>query len=182
MCAVLQTLFPVELPAGPEPLFESVEHAAVLAAAYLFGSKSEFFVVHALTSLHAIIVTMQYLPAEMQRAVLAHWLQTALVVLSTLDFVGSEAAEAAITEWKHASESSPADDAVTEDNADWWQAALDKSQMSSEEHLSKAVFVLWRFHSSDMFSPAAKQLFFKVAEQQVRDSESGHIEDNIWFK
>jgi hypothetical protein len=180
LAAALNNFGPVELPAVDESLSRSLEEAVVLATAYYLGSKSEFFVVHIVTSLHAVIVTLQYLDPSAQRNALAQWFKIALVALSSLDFAGSETANRAIDNWRHAY-ATPCSSPSDAESTAWWQDTLDKSQLSSEEHISKSVFVLWRWYNCDLFSSSSRQLFIEAAQQQVRTNEAGRIEDNIWF-
>lgn len=163
----LDALEPPTQPGLGEDLTPAIEQAVLVAAAAFRASSCEFFVLHALTSLHSLLVVMPMLAEDDRRVALAHWWRAAVATMVSQDAPGLEDLENLIGE-RH------------ESNVDWVELHL-AARPSHDEHVQKAVFSLWRWASSGMFTPSTVDLCAAAAKHAVRATPSGRVHDNVWF-
>ncbi len=177
--AALNGIGPLGLPAATEPLTDTIEEMTALLAAALCGSDNEFFVLHGLTSLHAVLALVPHLDADDQRQALSHWWRGAMATLVAQDFPGlSETAEL-LEGWQAKRKRSPRH-RLTAKQSDWWQTSVKEALASLDEHLPKAVYVLWRWTEWQAFSEATVALFEEAAKNLLKPHPSGPLHDNLW--
>ena len=177
--AALNGIGPLGLPAATEPLTDTIEEMTALLAAALCGSDNEFFVLHGLTSLHAVLALVPHLDADDQRQALSHWWRAAMATLVAQDFPGlSETAEL-LEGWQAKRKRSPRH-RLTAKQSDWWQTSVKEALASLDEHLPKAVYVLWRWTEWQAFSEATVALFEEAAKNLLKPHPSGPLHDNLW--
>jgi len=177
--AALNAVGPLGLPPTAAPLTDVVEELTVLMAAALRGSDNEFFVLHGLTSLHGVLALLPHLDPEDQRAALSHWWRAAMATVVAQDFPGLAETAARLDDWRTVRHGSPAHRMTAEQSA-WWQSALEQSLASLEEHLPKAVYVLWRWSAWQAFSAATVALFQDAAKNLLKPHPPGRLHDNLW--
>ncbi len=177
--AALNQIGPLGLPAATEPLTDTIEEMTALLAAALCGSDNEFFVLHGLTSLHAVLALLPHLDADDQRAALSHWWRAAMATLVAQDFPGlSETAEL-LEGWRDQRRRSTPH-RLTAKQSDWWQKSVKEALASLDEHLPKAVYVLWRWTEWQAFSEATVALFEDAARNLLKPHPSRPLHDNLW--
>ena len=180
------------LSASPAHLTE--ELIAIAAAAYL-ASDCEFFVLHGVTSMHAALALGASLGQHTSttRQLLMLWLHAELAVYTCQGTPGRdtlmkilqihgrcmhESHDGAVNELRAAL----APHSSVEFTDEWWRAALDQSQQCEEEHVSKAVYVLWRWaHMCDISPPTALLCGVAAANQMRKRTPGNSPEENIWF-
>lgn len=168
--AVLDAAGPVGLPAPDADLLSAADDAVALAAAAYLASDCEFFVIHGLTSLHATIILLAHLDAIDQRRALAFWWRAAMATYVAEDLPGLDKCFDLL-------ETGP--DPV-EGKSDWHDVHA-RARRSLDEHVTKAVYVLWRWATSGVFSERTVALCEMAARHQVRPHRSGKVHKNIWF-
>lgn len=180
------------LTASPTHLTE--ELMAIAAAAYL-ASDCEFFVLHGVTSLHAAFALSAALGPNTiaARQLLMLWLHAELAVYTCQGTPGSETLVTILqlhSRCTREEDSRALDElcaALAPHSAvkftdEWWRSVLNRSQQCEEEHVSKVVYVMWRWaHMADI-SPATSLLCGAAVANQMKEKASGRSpEDNIWF-
>lgn len=158
---------PLELPSVEDDLGPAVEQAVVLSSAAFLASSCEFFVLHALTSLHSLLVVMPMLAPDQQRCALAYWWRAAMATIVVQGLPGLDRFEAASFD----ANSRPVE----------WAALHQAARPSHDEHVQKAVFALWRWATSGIFSDSTIAVCAAAASHQVRATRSGQVHDNVWF-
>jgi hypothetical protein len=148
-----------------------IEATALIAAAYL-ASDNEFFIIHGATSLYSLLVAMCFLTPHQRRLALVYWWKACMAVLVAENFPGLDKLYRIIDNWKAGGhvdvvmgESCVVDvvdgtaeekegtkkllvdpvkpgDSVTEE--EWWHQALQRASRSTDVHVSKGVYVMWR--------------------------------------
>ena len=188
----LNNHFPVNLPdtvSGENEvmsLFPAVREAQALIAAAYIASDCEFFVVHGVTSLHAVLVLMQHLTPEQQRDLLVHWLRTVLVVYVAQNTPGLDKLLALLEIWQSRESQCQESECNEHLNSEaLWGTRLSLSQLSTDEHVSKAVYALWRWSHWHHQRPHSVKLFEDAIDHQLRPlPETGEVltpHAHLWF-
>lgn len=169
-----------------------VEATTFITAAYL-ASECEFFVIHCLTSLHGLLAAMPYLDEWQQRQALSLWWRATMATLVAQNIPKFEALIKLLNEWKQldllneervtTNRVIDCNDSHTEGVKDnmWWTQQLDVALTSTDEHASKAVYVLWRWSEMNFVPSHSKELFERAVLVQTRPVLGGGPERNIWF-
>ena len=180
--AALNVTGPIGLPDAPKSLAPVIEEVAVLMAALLGASGNEFFVLHGLTSLHSALVLLPHLSPDDQRAALVHWWRAAMAMLVAQDLAALPSTTP-IEAWIERQRDRPPDPhCVTPEERERWRRALHKALPSADEHVPKAVYVLWRWTEWEAFSPAAVAVFRDAVDRLIEDHPSGEVHRNLFFK
>lgn len=183
----LDDMPPIILPDIDKPFTPAiVEATALMTAAYL-ASDCEFFYLHGLTSLHAVAVIIAHLDdPETQRQAFIHWWRTAMTVIvcqhvpNILDRIKNELQPWLVAHEKQANAGEENDYGVADE--EFWKQSLEISLTSEDEHVSKAVFALWRWSQWNGIPSYSKELFKKAASNQLRAHSSGGApHNNLWF-
>ena len=161
---------PVGLPAPDADLLPAVDDAVALMTAAYLASDCEFFVLHGLTSLHATIVLLGHLDAVDQRRALAFWWRAAMATYVAEDLPGLDKCFDLLRSGPEAPEG----------NFDW-PGVHARARRSLDEHVTKAVYALWRWATSGALSERTVSLCEHAASHQVRPHRSGRVHENIWF-
>jgi hypothetical protein len=167
---VLDAAGPLGLAALNAELLPAVDDAAALATAAYLASDCEFYVLHGLTSLHATIVLLGHLDAVDQRRALAFWWRAAMATYVVEDLPGLDKCFDVL-------QTGPSS---VEENFDWDDVHT-RARRSLDEHVTKAVYSLWRWATSGLFSARTVSLCELAARHQVRPYRSGRVHENIWF-
>ena len=165
----LDAACPVGLPALDAELLPAVDDAVNLATAAYLASDCEFYVLHGLTSLHATIVLLGHLDAADRRRALAYWWRAALATYVVEDLPGLETCFDILD-----------NGAGSVDDGFDWQAVHLRARPGLDEHVTKAVFCLWRWATSGLFPDRTVSLCEHAATHQLRPNESGQVHENIW--
>jgi hypothetical protein len=177
--AALNEIGPIGLPSAAEPLNGAIEELTVLLAAALRGSDNEFFVLHGLTSLHAVLALVPHLEADDQRQALSLWWRAAMATIVAQNFPGLSQTAALLEDWQAKRKRSPRH-RLTAERSDWWRTSIKEALASLDEHLPKAVYVLWRWTEWQAFSEATAALFEDAARNLLKPHPSGPLHDNLW--
>ena len=161
---------PIGLPALDAALLPAVDDAITLATAAYLASDCEFYVLHGLTGLHATIVLLGHLDPVDQRRAVAFWWRAALATYVVEDLPGLETCLAILGNGF----------GTVDENFDWHDVHA-RARRSLDEHVAKAVFSLWRWATSGLFSERTVSLCKVAAKHQVRPHRSGRVHENIWF-
>jgi len=167
---VLDAAGPVGLPALDAELLPAVDDCVALATAAYLASDCEFFVLHGLTSLHATIVLLEHLDPVDQRRALAFWWRAAMATYVVEDLPGLDKCFDLLQAGP-----GPGDEDID------WHDVHAQARRSLDEHVTKAVYALWRWATSGLFSERTVSLCELAASNQVRPHPSGQVHKNIWF-
>eukprot|EP00602_Paraphysomonas_sp_CaronLab_P006736 CAMPEP_0185017952 /NCGR_PEP_ID=MMETSP1103-20130426/801_1 /TAXON_ID=36769 /ORGANISM="Paraphysomonas bandaiensis, Strain Caron Lab Isolate" /LENGTH=375 /DNA_ID=CAMNT_0027547575 /DNA_START=324 /DNA_END=1451 /DNA_ORIENTATION=+ len=189
MLGTLNDACPLRLPPVDQSMFPAVKEATALAAASFLASNCEFFVIHGLTSLHGLLVVMQYLPEDLQRDAIIHWWRAVAAVLVCQGIPNAEGLLDRLHRWQDAESAYTLTDTGTDSQAfpvpvnheAWWQSALHEALKSTDEHVPKAVYALWRWSCWQNMPPHSLELFRDAAANIVRPTDGGGPEKHIWF-
>lgn len=175
------------------PLLREIREAQALIAAAYLASDGEFFVIHGVTSLHAVLTLMPHLTLAQQRDLLVHWLRAVLAVYVAVNFPGLPKLLELLDAWElREASASPSctvgnssDSALRSDDTLLWSTRLSVSQLSTDEHVSKAVYVMWRWCQWEHVPPHSRDLFCQAADHQIRPvgdtGEVGAPHNHLWF-
>lgn len=172
---------PIRLPEDDEALVGAIEEACALIAAAVVAARSEFFVVHGLTSLHAAVVLGAHLGPVARRDALAYWWRAAMAALVSQGLPGHEETLAVVADWKAKRDQRPAPHTPSPSEDAWWTASLHRSLDSLDEHVPKGVFALGRWARWGRFSAATHALLCDAARQLLRPTRPGNVADNLWL-
>jgi len=202
--AVLEACGPLQLPALEAPLTSAIVEATALAAAGLYASNNEFFVLHTLTSLHGVLALQPALSPQNRRELLAQWWRAAMAALVALQLPAADTLAVDLQQWQQErgeerrmqeagqpealAQQRQADDAARrvdnltscDEEAQLWRAALDRALTSEDEHVPKAVYTLWRWSCFEGMPPSSRRLFRRAAMNQVRPVD-GNLAESLWF-
>ena len=167
---------PLMLPDVNKSLDSAIVQAMTLMAACYLVSDCEFFYIHGLTSLHAVVMAIDILESPVhKREALVHWWRTvmAVVVCQRVPQLLEKVTEL-LSETKK--------EYPVQNLEDFWKTTIDLSLTSDDEHVSKAVYVLWRWSQMIGIPSNSVQLFQRAAANQVRPHKSGGPPHNhLWF-
>jgi hypothetical protein len=176
-------------------LRDIMEAQALITAAYL-ASDGEFFVIHGVTSLHAVLVLLPHLSPTHQRDILGHWLQAVLAVYVSVNFPGLPRLVVLLEAWQKREAAGSGNECnksvnntcnpLASNEAEQWSTRLSLSQLSTDEHVSKAVYVMWRWsHMYEQIPDHSLELFRHAADHQVRPlADTGEVNtphSHLWF-
>ena len=182
MAQFLNERVTLKLPDIGNDLTQSIEALTVIAAAAVYASNNEFFIVHGLTSLHAVLCVLPHLDETAQRNALSYWFRALVAVIIIQGSPGIEKAIVVLEEWnankdKETSSSYP----LSSEQKAWWLQTLQSTTDSLDEHVPKTVYVLKRWAEWQAFSKASHDIFSKAARHITTPNEGGGLEDNLWF-
>ncbi len=160
---------PIGFPALDAKLEPVVDNAITLATAAYLASDCEFYVLHGVTSLHAIIVLLDHLDAADQRRALAFWWRATMATYVVENLPG-------LNECFDILQTGPTS---VEENLNWHDIHA-RARRSRDEHVTKAVYSLWRWATSGSLSERTVSLCERAATHQVRPHRSGGVHENIW--
>lgn len=172
---------PLGLPALDESLLPAIEEAVVLLSAALRASDNEFFVLHGLTSLHAVLTLIPHLEADDQRMALAYWWRAVMATLVSQDFPGLERTAEALQGWLDRRADQDTLPKVSDEKRTWWRETLTSTLGSLDEHVPKAVYVLWRWSEWGVFSQDTIEIFEAAARDISQPHPDGGVDQNLWF-
>lgn len=180
--AGLNSVAPPFVPLDEGSLLGTIEECVALITAALKGSGGEFFVLHGLTSLHAILTLLPHLDPDARRDALIYWWRAAMATLIVQSMPGLDRTVELLEKWQkeRATNVSSMPKRGEFDNA-WWLAQLQKASPSHDEHLPKAIYVLWRWSAWRAFSDASERMMQQLAAKLVTDHPSGQLHENLWF-
>lgn len=198
--AVLARAGPLQLPPVDTPLASAVVAATTLAAAALRASDCEFFVLHALTSLHATLAVVAALAPADGRELLGFWWRASMAALTAQHLPAADALLARVAAWEkevggeeqvaagtsdasaygEANAAADAAEVLSGDEGEFWRDVLERGLTSEDEHVPKAVYALWRWSCFHGMPAASRRLFREAAANQVRPV-SGNVSETLWF-
>ena len=182
MAQFLNKMVTLKLPDIGEDLTATIEALTVIAAAAVYSSDNEFFIVHGLTSLHAVLCVLPHLDDMAQRNTLGYWFRALVAVIISQGSPGIKEAIAMLEEWNACKgEEKSKRHCLTDEQKAWWLQTLQSTTDSLDEHVPKAVYVLKRWAEWQAFSKASHDLFAKTALNISTPDVSGGLEDNLWF-
>ncbi len=173
---------PLGLPGLGDSLVPAIEEAVVLLAAALRASNNEFFVLHGMTSLHAVLVLIPHLEPEDGRLALSYWWRALMATLVSQDFPGIDRTAEIVQGWLEQQGTDKAEALELDDEKrDWWRERLNSTLGSLDEHVPKAVYVLWRWSEWGVFSRSAVELFEAAAHDISQPHPDGEVDQHLWF-
>ncbi|MEM1433249.1 MAG: questin oxidase family protein [Pseudomonadota bacterium] len=146
-------------------LATEIEQLRGWIAELLLASRNEFFVLHGLTSCYALGTLLSLLDPGAQRDALAAWVRAALAAVVAQRFPGLDA------DVKQPSMLI---------GAERWADLRRLSWRSSDEHVPKAVYALWRWYERATDS-AHRARYAAAAAALVQRADGGDPADNLWF-
>lgn len=161
----------------PLDLLPAIIDATTLVAAAYLGSNCEFVVVHGVTSLHGVLrVLPKLLTLEERCDALAHWWRALMIVMVAQNLPGLDEIMALANEWL----SRRSNEVSVPSNSEW-QALLEASWSSDDEHVQKGVYCMWQWATRIDGMPArSKELFYRAAKNQVRPHPTGELGKWLW--
>lgn len=180
--AALNAAGPIGLPGVTVPLDNAVEEMVVVIAAALRASDNEFFVLHGLTSLHAVLCLAPHLEPEDQRLALAYWWRAAMATVVAEDLPGLSQTADILGDWRNRQVQQPDAHQLSNKEKTWWLTALKGTLTSHDEHVPKAVYVLWRWAEWGIFSNSTIAVFEDAAKNIIKPHPSGEVHQNLWFR
>lgn len=187
MAQFLNEMVTLRLPGFDKDLTDSdltaaIEALTVIAAATVYSSDNEFFIVHGLTSLHAVLCVLPHLDESAQRKALGYWFRAFIAVTIIQGSPGVKEAITMLEEWNTCkNEAKPKGHGLTNKQKSWWLQTLQATTDSLDEHVPKTVYVLKRWAEWQVFSRASHDVFAKAAHHISAPNENGGLEDNLWF-
>ena len=163
-------------------LTASIEVLTVIAAAAVYASDNEFFIVHGLTSLHAVLCVLPHLDENAQRNALGYWFRALIAVIILQGSPGVTDALTMLEQWSaRRGDKKDSGYQLNDKQQAWWLQTLQSTTDSLDEHVPKTVYVLKRWAEWKVFSSASHDIFAKAARHIATPNESGGLEDNLWF-
>lgn len=181
LAASLNDIGPVALPPLEESLTASIEQLTALAASCLLASDNEFFVLHGLTSLHGLLVMLPHLEPKDRRDAIVYWWRAFLATMVVQNRPCLDQALEIYSEWSNKKADAPEPAVLTEERSAWWVDSISSVLKSRDEHVPKAVYVLWRWSAWSAFGSESSQLFERAARNLVRPHPSGEAHQHLWF-
>lgn len=180
--AALNAAGPIGLPGIEEPLDKAIEEMVVIIAAALWASDNEFFVLHGLTSLHAVLSLVPHLEPEDQRLALAYWWRAAMATMVSQELPGLSQTADILEDWRNRqAQGQLKAPRLGDEEKTWWLTALKGTLTSHDEHIPKAVYVLWRWAEWGVFSKNTIAVFHSAAKNIIKPHSSGEVHQNLWF-
>lgn len=180
--AALNAACPIGLPGVREPLDKAVEEMVVIVAAALLGSDNEFFVLDGLTSLHAVLILMPHLEPEDQRLALAYWWRALMATIVAQNLPGLSQTAEILEDWRlRQAQGLREAYQLSGEEKTWWLNALKGTLKSYDEHVSKAVYALWRWAEWGVFSKNTIAVFEDALKNIIKRHPSGEFHQNLWF-
>ena len=182
MAQFLNNMVTLRLPKIGEDLTASIEVLTVIAAAAVYASDNEFFIVHGLTSLHAVLCVLPHLDDHAQRNALGYWFRALVAVVIVQGSPSVTDTIIMLEQWNARKEKGKTSGyQLNEELKTWWLQILQSTTESLDEHVPKTVYVLKRWAEWQTFSKASHDIFAKAARHITTPNESGGLEDNLWF-
>lgn len=182
MAQFLNEIVTLKLPEIGRNLTISIEALTVIAAAAVYASNNEFFIVHGLTSLHAVLCVLPHLDETAQRNALSYWFRALVAVIIIQGSPGIEKAIVVLEEWNaNKDKETSSSYSLSSEQKAWWLQTLQSTTDSLDEHVPKTVYVIKRWAEWQAFSKASHDIFSKAARHVASPNEGGGLEDNLWF-
>ncbi len=182
MAQFLNEMVTLRLPKIGEDLTTSIETLTVIAAAAVYASDNEFFIVHGLTSLHAVLCVLPHLNEDAQRNALGYWFRALIAVIILQGSPGVTDALTMLEQWSaRRGDEKDSGYQLSDKQQAWWLQTLQSTTDSLDEHVPKTVYVLKRWTEWQAFSKASHDIFAKAARHIATPNNSGGLEDNLWF-
>ncbi len=182
MAQFLNEMVTLRLPEIGEDLTTSIETLTVIAAAAVYASDNEFFIVHGLTSLHAVLCVLPHLDEVAQRDALGYWFRALIAVIIIQGSPGVENTVNILEEWDALKGEEKAIGYLLDyEQKAWWLRILKSTTDSLDEHVPKTVYVLKRWAEWQAFSKASHDVYVRAALHIATPNESGRLENNLWF-
>ena len=182
MAQFLNEMVTLKLPRIGKNLTASIEELTVIAAAAVYSSDNEFFIIHGLTSLHAVLCVLPHLDENAQRDALGYWFRALVAVIIIQGSPGVKDALTMLEQWDcDKNEEKAKGYQLADEQQEWWLQTLQSTTDSLDEHVPKTVYVLKRWAEWQVFSKASYDIYAKAALHIATPNESGGLEDNLWF-
>ena len=187
MAQFLNEIVTLRLPATNDGLTDfdltvSIEGLTVIAAAAVYSSDNEFFIIHGLTSLHAVLCVLPHLDEKAKREALSYWFRALIAVIIIQGSPGVTQALTMLEEWDAGKGNEKASNyQLSDEQQVWWLKTLQSTTDSLDEHVPKTVYVLERWAEWQVFSKASHDIFVKTARHIATPNENSRLEDNLWF-
>lgn len=159
-----------------------IEELMVIVASALRASKNEFFILHALTSLHGILAILPHLSDDAQRDTLAYWWRAMIATMIVQNAPGGDDAITLLEGWRESTnkkELTPYE--LSSGEKAWWLETLKSTTGSLDEHVPKSIYVLKRWSEWQAFSEQSYQALTATARGVVAPNIEDEPHENLWF-